>query len=681
MNNTNKITPTFLSYTGGGVQPNFSAVGRKQQFPQSNSANSAVGKKLSIVNLQLSEANCPLSIVNCKLSIVNCALLIVFCLLFGGKAWGQCTDSPTYAIIGEGSTASNYPIYVSQYGYSSSVSESIYKYDELQTAGITSGEISSISYQCTIAPGNQRKLTIYLAHVDTYFGAYNYDAGHRHYVTSGLTRVVNARNVTFSNSGWTEITFDNNFTYQGGQDLLVVVIDHTKQLASLTPQFLCHSTSWYLTVHHEYNSTSNVAGTPAATSFTPNWTSNCPSESFTSSRPNIRFKISKSTCLNKPTNIEYQEHPSSVDISWDANNASKWEVRYGTHGFAFPSSGTSVIVNTNSCTISGLAANTQYDFYIRSVCGSCYGEYTSAYSFMTLPSSFDACSWGIRTNIGHNGYDGSFGQFTDDITPFHTSYYYNYSQTIYVAEDFGIGGGTISGMTINQLCGGSISLGGPLKVYMGLTEKNSFSSTSDWIEPDGTWVEVFSASVTLRDGFIHIPFSTPFEYDGRYNLVVAFYDTGTGSKTESTTKAYYSRTASSDYRTLVYRSDYSFTPRQNAATNRIPGYLSASFEICSPRPLCEPVTVSNFQVTEESDRQVKLTWDMISGATYKLYYGINNPPSDGWVTPQNVTSPYTVPRLTNGQTYHFAIKPTGTGDYCADNPLSSTVSATPECNE
>ncbi|MBQ2572612.1 MAG: hypothetical protein II575_00220, partial [Bacteroidales bacterium] len=116
-------------------------------------------------------------------------LIIVLLLISTGKAWGQCTSSPIYAIIGEGNNASNYPIYVTQSGYSSSVSESIYKYDELQAAGITSGEISSISYQCTLAPGNQRKLTIYLAHVDTFFGSWTYDAGHRHYVTSGLTRV------------------------------------------------------------------------------------------------------------------------------------------------------------------------------------------------------------------------------------------------------------------------------------------------------------------------------------------------------------------------------------------------------------------------------------------------------------------------------------------------------------
>lgn len=683
MNNTNKITPTSLSYAGGGVQPNFSAVGRKQQFPQSNSANSAVGKKLSIVNLQLGEANCPLSIVNCKLSIVNCALLIVFCLLFGGKAWGQCTSSPTYAVIGDGDGTSYLPIEVSQYSYASSVTESIYKYDELQEAGITSGVISSISYQCTTSPGNTRKLTIYLAHVDTYFGAYNYDTGNRHYVTTGLTRVVNAKNVTFNTSGWFEITFDNNFTYQGGQDLLVVVIDHTQNIATIEPKFKCHSTSQFLTLHHAYNSTTLPAGTPAATSFTPNWTSNYPNEAFNSSRPNVRFKISKTTCTSVPTNITFQEHPASVDISWDENGSSQWEIRYGTNGFSFPEGGTSVIVNDNSYTISGLAANTQYDFYIRSVCGSCYGEYTSAYSFMTLPSSFDACSWGIRINIGGDGYDGGFGQFVSDIYPFNTGNKYNYSQIIYTADEFGIGGGTISGITIKQLCGGSVTLGSPLKIYMGNTSKNSFTSTSDWIDPS-TLQEVYSSSLSLHDGIIHIQFSTPFEYDVNQggNLVVAFYDSVAGTQTTSTTNAYYARTSSSDYRSMIYKNDSQFTPGANSATNRAQLYLNASFDICSPRPLCETVTVSNFGVEDQGDRFVKLSWDMVSGATYNLYYGINNPPTDGWLTPENVTSPYTVPRLTNGRTYYFVVKPTGDGTtYCEDNPPSSTVSATPECNE
>ena len=68
MNNTNEIAPTSLSYAGGGVQPNFSAVGRNQQISQSNGANYAVGKKLSII---------------------HCALLIIACLFFGNTAFAQ----------------------------------------------------------------------------------------------------------------------------------------------------------------------------------------------------------------------------------------------------------------------------------------------------------------------------------------------------------------------------------------------------------------------------------------------------------------------------------------------------------------------------------------------------------------------------------------------------------------
>ena len=214
---------------------------------------------------------------------------------------------------------------------------------------------------------------------------------------------------------------------------------------------------------------------------------------------------------------------------------------------------------------------------------------------------------------------------------------------------------------------------------MGHTDKNSFASSTDWVDPS-TLQEVYSSSLSLHDGMIHIQFSTPFEYDASDgdNLVVAFYDSGAGTRTSDTEKAYYSRTASADNRTLMTVSNSSFTPCQNAATYIRQFYLSASFEICSPRPLCDYVPVS--LSATPGDRQVELTWDMVTGATYKLYYGVNNPPTDGWVTPQNVTSPDIVPRLTNGRTYYFSLKPTGDGTtYCTDNPLSPTVTATPNC--
>ncbi|MBQ3832644.1 MAG: hypothetical protein II815_05660, partial [Bacteroidales bacterium] len=100
---------------------------------------------------------------------------------------------------------------------------------------------------------------------------------------------------------------------------------------------------------------------------------------------------------------------------------------------------------------------------------------------------------------------------------------------------------------------------------------------------------------------------------------------------------------------------------------------------------CTPVPDPSLSVTQTNTggRELRVSWTAIDGVSYTLYYGVNDPNSglENVYNAGTQTSPYNALRLTNGVEYHFAIKPTGTGDYCADNPLSSTVSATPECNE
>ncbi|MFN5415766.1 MAG: CUB domain-containing protein, partial [Flavobacteriia bacterium] len=76
------------------------------------------------------------------------------------------------------------------------------------------------------------------------------------------------------------------------------------------------------------------------------------------------------TCL-KPTNITTSNATDvSIDLAWTANNGeSAWQIQYGPAGFAL---GTGTVVNagTNPFTVTGLTATTQYDFYVRSVCGT-----------------------------------------------------------------------------------------------------------------------------------------------------------------------------------------------------------------------------------------------------------------------------------------------------------------------
>ena len=59
---------------------------------------------------------------------------------------------------------------------------------------------------------------------------------------------------------------------------------------------------------------------------------------------------------------------SSVTIGWTNNStATSWQIEYGVQGFTL-GSGTQVITTTNPFTITNLLPNTNYQFYVRSVC-------------------------------------------------------------------------------------------------------------------------------------------------------------------------------------------------------------------------------------------------------------------------------------------------------------------------
>jgi hypothetical protein len=95
--------------------------------------------------------------------------------------------------------------------------------------------------------------------------------------------------------------------------------------------------------------------------------------------------VERPSCLN-PTdivasNVTYQ----SVDLSWTSNNDSNstLEIEYGIVGFT-PGSGTKIVPTENSLTIDGLMSHTQYDIYIRSICGEDYSELIGPILIKTL---------------------------------------------------------------------------------------------------------------------------------------------------------------------------------------------------------------------------------------------------------------------------------------------------------
>lgn len=336
---------------------------------------------------------------------------------------------------------------------------------------------------------------------------------------------------------------------------------------------------------------------------------------------------------------------------------------------------------------------------------------------------------------------------------------YTYSNQIYLASEIG-GAGTIYGIWLYS----NTSISPTIYVYMGHTNNSTVTTT---LVGSGN-LRQCGYSYSLTSGWNYISFTTPFDYNGTDNLLVAisFY-----VSTRATTHTFRYSTTSSAYRAVYcYGSSYNLnaSPTTGTRTYNRPN-IKFEMTVCSENAChppydfvarvscpnvnlswtapslltspkytiyrdgtqiatnltttsytdnnapsgnhtytikatsttpscttttamytvygincCERLTAPSIGVTR-GDRQVVVNWGTSADASsYTLYYGVNtpNPSIDNvWKVTglTNQSSPYTVLRLTNGQTYKFAVMPVGTGRYCTDNPLSEIKEATPNC--
>ena len=121
--------------------------------------------------------------------------------------------SPNIA-VGEAENSASFPS--SSYYYS--LSQQIYTADEIGMSGV----INSISFFSTNSYDVTRKYTIFMKHTDkTAFGS-SYD-----WVPVSESDQVFKGSVTMTRGGWTEITFDTPFQYNGSSNLVLVVNDTT----------------------------------------------------------------------------------------------------------------------------------------------------------------------------------------------------------------------------------------------------------------------------------------------------------------------------------------------------------------------------------------------------------------------------------------------------------------------
>jgi len=116
-------------------------------------------------------------------------------------------------------------------------------------------------------------------------------------------------------------------------------------------------------------------------------------------------------CANVPNNINTIElSATTAKIKWDENsNATSWEVKIAPHNTIPAATGT--VVEINSHVFSGLAANTCYDFYVRSICTQGNSAWTQAFEFCTEPNYCEGSHF-----YDSGGANGNYENDEDKIT-------------------------------------------------------------------------------------------------------------------------------------------------------------------------------------------------------------------------------------------------------------------------
>jgi hypothetical protein len=83
---------------------------------------------------------------------------------------------------------------------------------------------------------------------------------------------------------------------------------------------------------------------------------------------------------------------TGATLSWtEPGSASAWEYQVGASGFTPAATGTAT--NLNPKTVTGLSANTSYDFYVRSSCSPAFSAWEGPYTFTTLCGFTASVPW------------------------------------------------------------------------------------------------------------------------------------------------------------------------------------------------------------------------------------------------------------------------------------------------
>ncbi len=287
---------------------------------------------------------------------------LLFLLLFALLApWAANAQSVQ---IGDGTTTNSYLPSYSYYNYS--VTQQIYTAEEIDA----SGNITSIAFY-NAGTERARKYNIYMAHTTKSA----FESGTDWIALTDANLVYQgAAAVAMVVGEWTTFTLDTPFAYNGTDNLVIGVLDLTGSWEGGMSCLAFPAANQALYKYQDddaygidgtYNGTVQTA-TIAATK------NQIILGGIQQARP-------------APTNLTATPHPTTADLSWTENGtATQWEVAYKTSA---EEEFTTVVVNTNPYTLTGLTSETAYNAKVRAYYSeTAQSGWSAVVNFTTQPA-------------------------------------------------------------------------------------------------------------------------------------------------------------------------------------------------------------------------------------------------------------------------------------------------------
>ncbi|KWW33371.1 MAG: lysine-specific cysteine proteinase Kgp [bacterium F083] len=427
----------------------------------------------------------------------------------------------TEITIGSGTSTNAYIPTYAYYKYS--LTEQIYTAAEIGQ----SGTITAISFKVSNAKSTTRTVDLYMKH--TSMTAFTSKTG---WEALSSSYKVFSGSVTFSASGWTTITLDTPFEYNGTDNLVVGMDDNTGTYVSSSsnsPKFYVYSTSANRALRIYSDNTNYNPASPTSYSGT-----------YVTSNNQIVFAMNGEGGSTPVVNTYTITATANPTAGGTVTGAGTYDEGATVTLTATAASGYEFVNWTSNGT--SVSTNATYSFT-----ATANAAYVAVFEEEEEPTSGTTSEITIGSGTSTNAY-----------LPTYAYYKYSLTEQIYTAAEIGQSG-TITAISFKVSNAKSTTR--TLAIYLKHTTKTAFTSKKGWESVSSSYL-VYSGSVTFSaSGWTTITLDTPFEYNGTSNLLLAVDDnTGTYVSSSSNSPMFYVYSTSANRALRIYSDRTNYNP-------------------------------------------------------------------------------------------------------------------------